>query len=70
MVGEGQVIEQGDTSAHYWEGALAQFRNARVLPEYLGAAFCDTYARCRELEAAEYRAQVPDLDYSWYLGNI
>jgi glutamine synthetase len=70
MVGEGQVIEHDGATALYWEGALAQFKSARVLPDYLGAAFCDTYTRCRELEAAEYRAQVPDLDYSWYLGNI
>jgi glutamine synthetase len=41
-----------------------------VLPDYLGAGFCDAYTQCRELEAAEFRAQVPDLDYAWYLGNI
>ncbi len=70
MVREGQVMDHGGETSIYWEGALAQFRNAQVLPGYLGAEFCDTYAQCRELEAAEYRAQVPDLDYSWYLGNI
>jgi len=70
MVRAGQVIEHDREAAIYWEGALAQFRNAQVLPAYLGAAFCNTYTQCRELEAAEYRAQVPDLDYSWYLGNI
>jgi glutamine synthetase len=70
MVREGQVIKQEGKTANYWEGALEQFRNAQVLPAYLGAEFCETYIQCRELEAAEYRAQVPDLDYSWYLGNI
>ncbi len=70
MVREGQVIDHDGENAIFWEGALARFRTAQVLPGYLGAEFCDTYAQCRELEAAEYRAQVPDLDYSWYLGNI
>jgi len=70
MVQEGQVLEPEGQSAVYWEGALAQFRYAQVLPDYLGAGFCAAYTQCRELEAAEFRAQVPDLDYAWYLGNI
>jgi len=70
MVAEGQIVEHSGEAAIYWEGALAQFKNAQVLPDYLGPAFCETYAQCRDLEAAEYRAQIPDLDYSWYLGNI
>ena len=70
MVREGQLIAQGSAAGPHWEGALAQFENARVLPDYLGEGFCATYARCRQLEASHYRAQVPDLDYLWYLGSI
>jgi len=70
MVREGQLIEQDSSSGPHWEGALALFENARVLPDYLGREFCTTYAQCRQLEARNYRAQVPDIDYLWYLRNI
>jgi len=70
MVREGQAIGQGSTAGPHWGAALAQFESATVLPGYLGEAFCSTYARCRRLEARDYRTQVPDLDYLWYLGSI
>jgi len=70
MVREGQLMEPHGGPGPHWEGALALFENARVLPDYLGKAFCATYAQCRQLEARQYREQVPDLDYFWYLGSI
>jgi len=70
MVREGQVMGPDSAEAPHWEGALAHFQNAGVLPGYLGRKFCATYARCRQLEARQYRAQVPELDYMWYLGSI
>ncbi len=70
MVREGPVIELDSVAGPQWEGPLAQFARARVLPEYLGADFCATYVQCRRLEARQYRAEVPDLDYLWYLGSI
>ena len=71
MVNESQIID-GDvvTIAPQWGEALTQFESGKILPEYLGAEFCKTYAQCRRLEAEEYYSQVPDLDYSWYLRNI
>jgi glutamine synthetase len=70
MVTEGQVLDRAHHAGLHWEAALNQLKQARVLPDYLGRTFCETYLQCREHEAAEYRLQVPDLDYSWYLGNI
>jgi len=70
MVREGQVMEPGAGSGPHWEGAIAALEAAKVLPAYLGEDFCVTYAQCRRLEARDYRAQVPDLDYKWYLGSI
>jgi glutamine synthetase len=70
MVREGQIVEQDGDGAPHWEGALESFEAARILPGYLGKDFCETYARCRRLELRQYRAQVPDLDYIWYLGSI
>lgn len=68
--GEGQVLEEFQGPAPYWEGALERFAGAEILREYLGQAFCDLYVQCRRLEAEEYRAQVPETDYLWYLGSI
>lgn len=70
MVREGQIVERDGDRAPHWEEALASFEAARILPGYLGQDFCRTYARCRRLELRQYRAQVPDLDYIWYLGSI
>jgi glutamine synthetase len=70
IVQEGQIMEWDDGAGPHWEGALSRFEEAVVLPGYLGADFCRTYLECRRLEARHYRAQVPDLDYLWYLGSI
>ena len=70
MVREGQIVKRDGGGAPHWEGALESFEAARILPDYLGKGFCETYARCRRLELRQYRAQVPDLDYIWYLGSI
>jgi len=70
MVGEGQIIDEDASAGMHWERALDLFERGDMLRACLGDAFCETYLRCRRLEAAEYRSQVPDLDYLWYLANI
>jgi glutamine synthetase len=70
MVREGELMETGDGPIPHWEGALDRLERAGVLPGYLGEDFCKTYLACRRLEARQYRAEVPDLDYSWYLVGI
>jgi len=69
-VREGAIIEADGDRALYWEGALDAFERGTILRDYLGDAFCSTYVGCRRLEAAEYRRQVPDIDYLWYLAGI
>jgi glutamine synthetase len=49
------------------DAALACFREATVLPRYLGKDYCDLYATLRQGESDDYHGQVPDLDYQWYL---
>lgn len=71
LVREGERLpDAGDAMAPSWEESLSAFEASPVLPAYLGEPFCRTYARCRRLEASQYRAQVPDLDYLWYLGSL
>ena len=47
--------------------ALELLRAGTVLPQYLGEAFIAAFATQRQGESDLYHAQVPDLDYAWYL---
>lgn len=70
MVAEGERLEETSGEAPAWEQALDAFEACPVLADYLGADFCRSYARCRRLEAREYRQQVPDIDLRWYLPGL
>lgn len=50
--------------------SLQCLRDARVLPGYLGKDYCDAYASIRQGEYDDYHAQIPDLDYQWFLRAI
>jgi glutamine synthetase len=47
--------------------ALELLRAGTILPPYLGEAFIEAFATQRQGESDLYHAQVPDLDYAWYL---
>lgn len=52
------------------DSALELLRHARVLPAYLGEDFITAFATQRQGESDLYHAQIPDLDYEWYLRAI
>ncbi len=70
MVREGQTVAGEVCLASRWERALDAFDAGRLLPEYLGAEFCEVFSKARRFEADEFHAQVSNLDYDWYLGAI
>jgi len=47
--------------------AIRMFRAGDILPAYLGKSFVEAYAAVRKGESDDYHAQVPNLDYEWYL---
>jgi len=49
------------------DAAIALFANSEVLSTYLGSAFTAVYTAMRQGESNAYHAQVPDVDYAWYL---
>ncbi len=49
------------------DAAIALFADSDVLPTYLGPEFTTIYAAIRKGESNAYHAQVPDVDYAWYL---
>jgi glutamine synthetase len=70
MVREGEAVSLPDGPPLRWETSIAAFEASGLWPEYLGAEFCRVHAAARRFEAAAYHAEVPGLDYEWYLGTV
>ena len=68
--GRDRSARAGDLS-HRWEtGARRLRRGARCCPDYLGEEFCRVFSAARRFEAEQFHAEVPNLDYDWYLPSI
>ena len=70
MIREGELVEPPKGPSPRWETALAAFDASELWPDYLGAEFCRVYSAARHFEAEAYHAEVPGLDYEWYLAAI
>lgn len=70
MTREGEPARPPAGPLPRWEAALATFDASRLWPEYLGAEFCRVYSAARHFECEAYHAEVPGLDYEWYLASI
>lgn len=53
----------------HWFGALDRFEASDVLKDYLGARFVEMFATVKKVEQDRFSAQVPVVDYDWYLRN-
>lgn len=58
-----------DLPLRWWQ-ALARFSEGQILPRYLGAHYCETYAAARGFENDAFQAQIPALDYTWYMRTV
>jgi glutamine synthetase len=47
--------------------AIELFAASDILPGYFGDEFTRIYTAIRQGESNTYHAEVPDLDYAWYL---
>ena len=47
--------------------AIELFAGSEILPGYFGEEFVRIYTAIRQGESNAYHAEVPDLDYAWYL---
>ncbi len=70
MVREGEAISEEVRLSHRWEQSIDAFEGGRILPEYLGAQFCRVFGTARRWEAEQFHAQIPTIDYDWYLPAI
>lgn len=60
---------QTDLPLRWWQ-ALSEFSDSKVLKKYLGAHYCEVYAAARSFENDAFQAQIPPLDYEWYLRTV
>jgi len=58
-----------DLPLRWWQ-ALQTFSESKVLPKYLGAHYCEMFAAARSFENDAFQAQIPPLDYEWYLRTV
>ena len=70
MVREREVLPEVTTFPVSWPQALDAFRDARILPGYLGEDFCRVFAICRREEANRFRSEITNRDYQWYLRAV
>ncbi|MBL0691341.1 MAG: glutamine synthetase [SAR324 cluster bacterium] len=54
----------------YWPVALEKFKLSKVIPEYMGEEFHDTYHKNREFECSSFHHEIGRKDFDWYLDNI
>ncbi len=53
-----------------WFDAMKAFRHARILNEYFGARFIETYTTLKEVEADRFNAEPTARDFEWYLRTV
>ncbi len=50
--------------------ALRELDESKVMGEYLGQHFVDTYSICKNHELVEFEKSISDLEYKWYLRTV
>ncbi|MGH8223217.1 MAG: glutamine synthetase, partial [Woeseiaceae bacterium] len=70
MVEEGEVIELKRRIPNRWDAALDKFAKSRVLPDYLGAGFCNSFLLNRRDEARRFHNMISPADFDWYLRAV
>ncbi len=52
-----------------WFAAVDRFHGSALMRDYLGERFVDMFTIVKRVEQDNYFAQVPPIDYEWYLRN-
>jgi glutamine synthetase len=50
-----------------WLDSIRDFRDSALMRDYLGDAFVDAFAKIKLAEYRRFNAQVPPLDFDWYV---
>ncbi len=64
---EAPADPNADPMPSNWFAAVDRFARSEAMKEYLGVRFVDIYSIVKRQEQDRYFAEVPELDYEWYL---
>ncbi|MEO7240819.1 MAG: glutamine synthetase family protein [Sphingomicrobium sp.] len=64
---EAAPADDADPMPANWFAAVDRFAASALMKEYLGARFVEVYTAVKRQEQDRYFAEVPELDYAWYL---
>ncbi len=71
VVGDGYAVAaaSGAKLPTNWFAAVDAFSQSSILRDYLGDDFVNQYTTVKQTEQDRFFAEVPTLDYDWYLSN-
>lgn len=71
IVGNGyaQAEAAGLDLPRNWFSAVDRFADSALMADYLGARFVEMYAIVKRVEQDRFFAEIPPIDYDWYLRN-
>ena len=64
---EADAASDADPMPANWFAAVDRFAASALMKYYLGARFVDVYSIVKRSEQDRYFAEVPEIDYEWYL---
>lgn len=70
MIEQGARIQPKLKIPNRWDTAIDKFSRSKVLPDYLGADYCNYYAVNRRVESEQFHNTVSELDFDWYLRAV
>lgn len=70
VIGNAYAHPQAGNLPGTWEDALDSFKNAAVLPGYLGERFCKLFGTIREAERNRFHGKITPTEIAWYLTTV
>jgi len=66
----GNAYAQIEAASPSWRAAIDDFLGNAFIARHFGARFQHIYGQQKRREMLDFHAQVPDLDYAWYLRTV
>jgi len=67
---DGNAYAQLEARTPSWREAIARFLQDDFIERHFGTRFRHIYGQQKRREMLDFHAQVPDLDYAWYLRTV
>jgi glutamine synthetase len=70
MIKEGEIITLQQKIPNRWNKAIDAFEKSKILPEYLGHEFSQSFIVNRRYEESELNNKISNVDFEWYLRSV